>query len=322
MIGWWITVAAAAAVAVLFAVAGVIFKQVFTRKEPKQFGGDEPCLAPKWSEIEAEIAEGVRKIRGGRLEKITVNSFDGLQLAGRYFAPEGRLRGVVICAHGYHSNYGNDFGAVTDFYHTRGFGLLYIDQRAHGESEGRYLCFGIKERHDIKSWAYYAYGRFGGDVPLFLDGLSMGAASVLMAAGEKLPLTVKGIIADCGFTSLKEEIAHVMRKHHVMPWLLLPPLNVWTRLCAGFWLGEYSTLDAMKRNRLPVLLIHGGAADFVPTYMSRENYDVCIAEKELVIVEGAPHAIARLADREKTEAALLRFLRQNLPKTAGAFTEC
>ena len=111
MIGWWITVAAAAAVAVLFAVVGVIFKQVFTRKEPKQFGGDEPCLAPKWSEIEAEIAEGVRKIRGVRLEKITVNSFDGLQLAGRYFAPEGRLRGVVVCAHGYHSSYGNDFGA-------------------------------------------------------------------------------------------------------------------------------------------------------------------------------------------------------------------
>ena len=75
--------------------------------------------------------------------------------------------------HGYGSLYSLDFGCVYEYYYNLGYSLLAVNQRAHGDSEGRYIYFGTRERYDCQKWAQYIASRIPSEQPIFLDGLSM-----------------------------------------------------------------------------------------------------------------------------------------------------
>ena len=159
-------------------------------------------------------------------------------------------------------------------------------------------------------WAEYIDERVGGEI--FLDGISMGASTVLMAAGEKLPGSVKGIIADCGFTSPEEIMLKVMEtdmKIRCRPLFYL--IGFMVRLRAGFGMGEYSTIEAMKANKLPVLFLHGTGDKFVPCEMTLRAYEACAAEKEILLVEGATHGACYLMEPEKCQRTLEEFLKKH-----------
>ena len=82
--------------------------------------------------------------------------------------------------------------------------VLYVEQRAQNESEGNYIGFGLTERYDCVDWAVWASERFGEALPIYLMGVSLGGATVLMAAGDVLPDAVRGVIADSAYTSPRE----------------------------------------------------------------------------------------------------------------------
>ena len=184
-----------------------------------------------------------------------------------------------------------------------------MDQRACGESEGTYITFGVKERQDVLAWARYMDGRLGGQVPLVLEGLSLGAATVMMAADLPLPASVRGIIADCGFTSPWDIIAHCARLWYRLPaFPLVHLLSAYTRLRAGFGYRDCSTLDTLARSSLPVLFIHGGEDRFVPTYMTEQNYEAAAGWKRKRVVPGACHAMSYPTDQAGCQKALLEFM--------------
>jgi len=248
---------------------------------------------------------GEEWLNAQKYEEVFIASHDGLKLCGR-FMNNGAKR-TLILFHGYRSRAFRDFSCVGEYYKGLGFNLLFVDQRAHGKSEGKYITFGVKERLDCVKWAEYVDERVGGEI--FLDGISMGASTVLMASGEKLPESVKGIIADCGFTSPGEIMLKVMEvdlKVKCRPLFHLIAQVV--RLRAGFGIYECSTIDALKKNRLPVLFIHGTEDKFVPCDMTRRAYEACTAEKMLVLVEGAGHGASYLEDEARCKAALSSFL--------------
>ena len=194
-------------------------------------------------------------------------------------------------------------------HHEAGYDLLLADQRAHGRSEGRFIGFGILERRDLKAWTEELNRRFGADEPTFLAGISMGATTVLMAAGGELPDNTRGIIADCGFTSPKDIVVHELHAlFHLPRYPLLPIVDLLCRLLAGYGFGDYSTLTAMETNTLPIFFIHGGGDNFVPTEMTRLNYAACRAEKRLLIVPGADHGMSWLEDPESYQRELSEFL--------------
>ena len=130
-------------------------------------------------------------------EDVWIRSDDGLRLHGKYYA--GRPGAPVqIMMHGYKSGAERDFCGGAQIAVQGGCHVLLVDQRAHGKSEGRCLTFGIRERYDCRAWVNYAVGRFGEDTKILLYGVSMGAATVLMAGGLNLPRNVVGIVADWG----------------------------------------------------------------------------------------------------------------------------
>ena len=162
----------------------------------------------------------------------------------------------------------------------------------------------------MATWAAYAAMHFGPAHPLILGGLSMGAATVLMASELALPASVRGIIADCSFSSPYAIMKSVL--HWRCPWLVSGPLlaltGVFTRLFGGFGLREVSATEAVVHTKLPILFIHGTGDRFVPCSMSQAAYDACTGEKRLILVEGAGHGQSYLVDRPRVQAAVREFL--------------
>lgn len=298
----------------LLAAAGYICL-LFACRRGKAFDPrDEKAVARSaWAKYAEPVLSGVAWLAAQETEAMELRSFDGLRLAGRVLDCPGPRRGTILLFHGYRSMAAVDFSCALAFYQSRGFRLLLIDQRAHGHSQGKYLTYGVLERRDCQSWAWAAYEKFGPEEPLYLDGLSMGASTVLMAADLPMPPAVRGIIADCGFTSPWEIIAHVMKsRYRLPPFPLLYLMDFFARRLARFGLRDCATVDAVARTRLPILLIHGAADRFVPCEMSRRAYAACASPKRLVVVEGAGHGASFLVDRDACVRALEAFFRETL----------
>lgn len=249
-------------------------------------------------------------------EDLYLTSFDGLRLHARFYK-NGDGRRTLLLSHGFRSSGRGDFAAVLPlYYETLGCSLLVLDHRAHGESEGRYITYGIRERFDVRDWARYLTDRAGGDVQIVLDGISMGATAVLMACGTELPDTVTGVIADCGFTSPWDIFSHILHgTFHLGDFPILYLVGHMARRRAHFGFREATTVRAVENWTKPALFIHGTADDFVPPSMTEAAYAACpAADKTLILVEGAMHGCSYLRDRARCESALRGFFAKVLEK--------
>ena len=250
-------------------------------------------------------------------QNISITSYDGLKLHA-YYLPVENAKGTVLLMHGYHSSGLRDFACIYEYFYNQGYSVLLPDQRAHGQSEGKFLTFGIRERFDCRDWINWINNREksanikseGELLPIWVMGISMGSATVMYATGFDLPKNVKGIIADCGFTRPLEIIKRsVFRDYHLMPWPMLSFANILTKIFCGFGLREYSTKKALKKNKIPILFIHGINDAYVPYKMTVKNYNLCIAPKEILTTQ-AVHALSFVTAPNLYKKKLHDFLKK------------
>lgn len=285
--------------------ATVLFKMAICKGKGNAIMKDlSTYLGDEYRDI---IKEGRTKAENTDFEWVQIKSRDGLNLYGR-FLPAKNAKRTIMLVHGYRSVGTSDFGCALDFYRGLGMNIFIPDQRAHGKSEGKYICFGALERFDIAAWINYLAERLGEDHEIFIDGISMGCSTVLMASGLGLRDNVKGIMADCGYTSPYDIFAHILKNTYKLPkFPIIYIAGVMCKYIAKFDM-RTSTLDAMKTNKIPILFVHGDKDDFVPHEMSKQNYEACIAEKELVIVKGAKHGMSYLVDTETCQRKIVEFI--------------
>ena len=296
------------AAAVCLAAAFVCFVLVFYA--PRRPLPEYPV--PKGAAYEpfhSIMVEGIRRLRAQPHETFTIRSHDGLTLSGRYFeyAPGAPIE---VMFHGYRGSADRDFCLGMDRAFALGHSCLLVDQRTTGGSGGRVITFGIREYRDCLRWVDFAVAHFGPDVRLILTGISMGGATVLMAAGEPLPANVVGVLADCAYTSAKAIIYEVGRRQGLPMRLLYPLIRLGAWLFAGFDPEENAPIDAVKRIKIPVIFAHGEADGFVPCDMSRENHAACTAPKCLYTAPGADHGLCYLVAREDYVRVLREFWTQ------------
>jgi len=240
-------------------------------------------------------------------KSIYTRSYDGLKLHALWI-PVENAKGTVLLVHGYRSTHMMDHGLGFSYYHDMGMNLLIPDQRSHGKSEGRIITYGVKESRDMVEWIDY-HNRHFGSFPLILSGLSMGASTVLYLADEELPGNVKGIIADCGFTSPKEIMSKVFTRTTHLP--AVPTIwvtQLLARIFGGFSLSEKNTVKTLRKSKLPILLIHGLDDEFVPCEMTRRAFDACCGEKYIFLAEGAGHGVSFHVDNEGYRTHAEKFL--------------
>ena len=238
-----------------------------------------------------EMTAWAKEVRAMSHEEFNITSFDGLNLHGKYyeFAPGAPIE---LMFHGYRGNAERDLSGGVQRCFKLGRSALIVDQRCSGNSEGKTITFGINEHRDCLSWVDFTVQRFGADVKIILTGISMGASTVLMAAGKELPGNVIGVLADCGYSSAKDIIYKVIRRMGFPPALCYPFVKLGARIFGGFDLDEMSPRQALQHCTLPVIFFHGESDDFVPCEMSRINYDACTSKKKLVLIPGAGHGLS------------------------------
>lgn len=259
----------------------------------------------------ARMKEVWDQLNARSFETVTIRSRDGLTLSGRYYHVKDGAP-LDIGFHGYRSHPLTDFSGGSELIFDMGHNLLLIDQRSHGKSEGNTICFGIRERWDVLSWAEYAVSRFGSDIPILLYGISMGGATVLMASELPLPANVKAIVSDCPYACVEDIILDVGRKMHYPSWLIRPFLHMGARIYGGFRLNETDAVKAVKNTKVPILIIHGESDGFVPCHMSEK---VQLANPKMVqriTFPGADHGISYLVDTQRYADAVRRFVSEAL----------
>ncbi len=139
---------------------------------------------------------------------------DGLTLRAAYI-PEN-AKGTIICMHSYHSTNDIEFVREVRFLWNIGYSILLPWQRSLGKSEGRYITYGVKERHDLKRSILYTNRHLvAKNKDIFLCGISYGVCYNLNGSRSGSSRQCKGIIADCGFTSPWDIIKHVAKKHFI-----------------------------------------------------------------------------------------------------------
>jgi hypothetical protein len=287
-----------------------LFNTVIPRQDTLKVDISEMADMAKWEEYKKMIAPRAQWLDSQELEHITIKSHDKIILHGDYLKSKDS-RGIVLCLHGY-TGKGHDNCSIAKFFYELGYDCLLIDNRGHGKSEGDYIGFGILDRFDCLEWIKYINKRFNSKKNIILYGVSMGAATILMTAGFKeIPETVKAVISDCAFTSPYDVFSHILKRDYHLP--KFPVMNINDMICrkkAGYGFRDYSTIEAVEKTKIPILFIHGKKDDFVPVYMSEQNYKSCNSPKDILLVENAAHGASYYENPEVYEDKIRNFLKK------------
>lgn len=244
-------------------------------------------------------------------EKVYITSFDGLQLHGYILKAKKDSKRWIIIVHGYTANL-HISAQYIDLFQQEDFNILLVDQRRHGESEGKYSTYGFKEKYDVKAWVDLLTESYGEDIVIGLHGQSLGGGTVLEYLSIAQP-NVKFVIADCPYSDLTELIHYqitVLNKAPAFP--LLGVVNQYLKCKAGFSLKQVSPILAVEKSLLPVMFIHGTEDTYVPTQMGIDMYNVKQGPKKLLLIPKAVHANAFSVDPKLYTHETIQFISSSL----------
>lgn len=265
--------------------------------------------------LQYEILTEAYKIKNEPNRTVTITASDGAELVGHYYERKQNAP-IVIFFHGLWSNSYTNGVPIYRITKEHGWNLLLVSLRAHDESGENISTLGVLERYDCCDWANWTASEFGEQVPIYLMGISVGGASVLMSSDLDLPKSVCGIIDDAGFTSPLEMImigSNSKLRCELLSGIFTQMVNVGTKIWGHFNLKDADASLAVSKTNVPILIIHGDKDSRAPLSMAYKIYDSCHGEKEIYIVHGAEHTECYRTDPEKYEKTVSEFIEKNLP---------
>ena len=288
-------------------IGGGIYQVVYYMSDERK---GQPWYLPKGRQFEKDY-DAMRKLiesaEAVPFEPVRITSRDGLSLFGRYYhIADGAP--LLLLFHGYHGFALRDFAGAHKIARENGLNMLVVDERAHGKSEGHTTTFGVRERYDVLDWLAYANRRFGEDTQIVLSGISMGAATVCMAAELDLPANVKGIIADCPYTSPQDIVLQVAKSRGIPADLSWRLARLGMLIFGRTDLTKSTAVDAARHAKVPLLLLHGEDDRLVPSSMGREIFGAWAAKKRIETFPGAGHGVSYLSDPKRYTRAVLKFV--------------
>lgn len=288
------------------AATGVIYRVSFYAPNPTQNNDYSVIKTKKIAPIYDHILSMIDDLNRVPYEPVYITSHDGYRLRARlYDAPEGAP--VALCFHGWRGTPSRDFSGAAMMLLEAGWRVLLVEQRSQGRSEGHCMTFGSKERLDCLSWSRWAAEHFGAESRILLFGVSMGAATVLLASALDLPAQVRGIVADCPFSNGRDILVRVASDAGVPKSVAGHLAFLTTALWGRFRLKDADVREAVKHTRVPILLIHGEDDDFVPPEMSAQilSYNPTMIERHTF--PGASHGISFVIDPERYKKLVSDF---------------
>lgn len=239
-----------------------------------------------------------KKLQKEKCEVFEMNGLKGFYYkAGR--KPSNKIAFIV---HGYRSNHAETAGVWREFYKRKGYDLFCPDNPCAGESAGNYISFDYYESKAAREWVDYLIGKFGYGVEIILHGFSLGGATVIRMSDE-LPDVVKFIIDDCGFTSGREMLEPKLG-------LLYGPVRLLNKKKAGYDLKDTDVRPHLRKEKIPILFVHGGKDRTVPFVMGQELYTNCRSEKDCLFVDRAKHMECYFYEPKQYEQKIEKFMKK------------
>lgn len=242
--------------------------------------------------------------------EIDIVSEDDLKLHGYLVLnPMKKSNTWVILAHGYMGR-AYEMVKYAKKFIEMGYNTLLVDLRAHGKSEGKYIGMGWKDRLDILKWIE----RICLDIPdskIIVYGTSMGAATMMMTIGEKLPRNVKMCIEDCGYSSVQRQFEMMLKT--IKPCIakyLMTAASLVAKFKVGYNFDEASCLKQIKQSNIPILFIHGDRDKFVPYEMLDELYEEANLPKEKLVIKNAGHVESSKINPELYWSTIEKFIKK------------
>lgn len=279
---------------------------LFTFQSPKKWQSNDFNLnGPFYRGMEEQVIPLINSIRAIKYdEDIYITSFDKLKLHARVYLNPSSNKVAIMC-HGYRGTPCRDFSGGAVEMIKLGYNVILIDERAHGQSQGHSITFGVRETKDVVGWVNYARNRFGENIELVLVGISMGGATVLMSADK---VGKAKIIADCPYSSPKIMLQQTIRAMGLPVRIFYPLVNLSSILFAHTNLNKISPYDSIKNTTNPILIIHGGSDSVVPNWISNDLYLEYPDKIQYELFPGADHGMSYLIDKPRYQKVIVDFL--------------
>ena len=297
----WIALGIIFGLAILtVSAAYVCFRMAFysSPKRPMEHRDEYPIPDGKvYEPFREQMVAWIKLARSLPYREVSVISFDGLTLRGRYyeFSPDAPIE---LLFHGYRGWAERDLSGGVARCQMLGHNALVVDHRGSNQSDGTVISFGILESRDCPVWVDFILKHINPNAKIIITGISMGASTVMIAASRPLPQNVVAVLADCGYTANDEIIKKVMTDLKLPTKLCYPFIKLGAKLFGKFDLEEISPIEAVKQSRLPILFFHGDTDDFVPHNMSLQNSQACSTPHKMVSIQGAGHGLCFPVDPE------------------------
>ena len=288
----------------MYYVYRMAFHPVPTKRDRSAKALNNPQFRAQREHINALIAD----MEARPYELVSIVARDGVRLTGRYYHQADGAP-LDIGFHGYRGSPVRDFSGGAKCSFEAGHNVLLVNERSQNGSEGRCITFGILEHQDCLAWITYANERFGSP-DMIIFGVSMGAATILMAARLDLPDNIRGIIADSPYSTPLDIICEVGKGMHI-PAPVTAALAIGAaRIFGGFDLRAASAAEAVKKAKAPILLIHGENDHFVPCGMSGVIAKNCASPIQLETFPNAEHGLSYLTDTLRYERLVQEFIKE------------
>jgi len=286
---------------------GVAFQQKLIRRGSSVPGAadvyENPLFEPTVKELMAFNATRIKKFSQLPTETLSITTEDGLKLIGKLI--RGTEPVTVICCHGYDSLPLYDYCAVSEIFLNKGYSVFMPHMRGHGESEGKYVGFGVLDAQDVRHWVLKMQDVFPAN-DIFLHGISMGGASVLNSADLFHNGEVSGIISDCAFTTPHEVFSHLIGDmYHLPRFPFIGSFELANMLIAHYDFHTFDVRNAITESAVPCIYICGDEDRFIPRDMAQSIADRCEAS---MLVHGAGHAASYMMETEKYKDFVIDFI--------------
>ncbi len=294
----------------LFVLPYICYRKTFYSKgnKVKNFDAKDLPNQAVYNLYRDIILKDIDDVRLLKAEELHLVSFDKLNLYARYYEYD-KDSPIEIMFHGYRGSSERDLSTGVKRAFKCGRSVVLVDQRASGKSEGHTISFGINERIDCLYWARYVSENFGSGRKIILTGISMGAATVLMASSLDLPENVVGVLSDCSYNMPKDIIMKVVKDMKLPPKLVYPFIKLGAKMYGNFNLEETSPIEAVSKTKLPIIFSHGTNDDYVPCNMSEKLFKECQSTKRIVTIDKGLHGTSYLTNPDKYLEELIDFFK-------------
>jgi uncharacterized protein len=265
--------------------------------------------------LRARFAEPAPSVDWGRLESHRLATVDGEEI-GAWFVDGRADAPSALVLHGHKGQRSNSLMRA-QLLASRGFAVLMITLRAHGDSTGDFDDIGFGARHDVVAAVGFLEARRPGR-PVIVDGNSMGAAAAVFAARD-LAHRVQGYILESPYQDLRTAVWN--RVERALPPVLSHVAYTGLRLVAPVVLPHFDEISPLQAiagipGDVPVLILAGTADSRARPEEARALHARVASHGKLVFVLGADHGDLFFAAGDLYTRTVLEFCRE-IAKPAG-----